>query len=87
MTRNNPIRTVDALRGLKIRMQPNEPHRATFRAIGANPVAMDIRELSSAVQQGVVDGRENPEQPVGFPAGPERASVGCKTASIPFKRD
>lgn len=59
-TGNKPIRTVDDLRGLKIRMQPNETHLATFRAIGANPVAMDIRELYSALQQGVVDGQENP---------------------------
>jgi tripartite ATP-independent transporter DctP family solute receptor len=59
-TGNRPIRTVDDLRGLKIRMQPNETHLATFRAIGANPVAMDIRELYSALQQGVVDGQENP---------------------------
>jgi tripartite ATP-independent transporter DctP family solute receptor len=55
-----PIRTVDDLRGLKIRMQPNETHLATFRAIGANPLAMDIRELYSALQQRVVDGQENP---------------------------
>jgi TRAP-type transport system periplasmic protein len=41
-------------------MQPNETHLATFRALGANPVAMDIKELYSALQQGVVDGQENP---------------------------
>jgi TRAP-type C4-dicarboxylate transport system substrate-binding protein len=41
-------------------MQPNETHLATFRAIGANPVPLDIKELYSALQQGVVDGQENP---------------------------
>ena len=55
-----PIKSVDDLKGLKIRMQPNETHLATFRALGANPVAMDIKELYSALQQGVVDGQENP---------------------------
>ena len=55
-----PIRTLEDLKGLKIRMQPNETHLATFRALGANPVAMDIKELYSALQQGVVDGQENP---------------------------
>ena len=55
-----PIKSVEDLRGLKIRMQPNETHLATFRALGANPVAMDIKELYSAMQQGVVDGQENP---------------------------
>ena len=57
---NTPIRSVDDLRGLKIRMQPNETQLAAFRAIVANPVAMDIRELYPALQQGVVDGQENP---------------------------
>ena len=65
---NTPIRSVDDLRGLKIRMQPNETQLAAFRAIVANPVAMDIRKLASALQQGVVDGqrtpRNHPRQPV-----------------------
>lgn len=55
-----PLKTPGDLKGLKIRMQPNETHLATFRALGANPVAMDIKELYSALQQGVVDGQENP---------------------------
>ena len=55
-----PIKSLDDLKGMKIRMQPNETHLATFRALGANPVAMDIKELYSALQQGVVDGQENP---------------------------
>ena len=55
-----PLKTLDDFKGLKIRMQPNETHLATFRAVGANPVAMDIKELYSALQQGVVDGQENP---------------------------
>ena len=55
-----PLKSPDDLKGLKIRMQPNETHLATFRALGANPVAMDVKELYSALQQGVVDGQENP---------------------------
>ena len=55
-----PIRSVVDFKGLKIRMQPLETHLATFRALGANPLAMDIKELYSAMQQGVVDGQENP---------------------------
>lgn len=55
-----PIKTADDFKGLKIRLQPNEVHLATFRALGANPVAMDIKELYSALQQGVLDGQENP---------------------------
>ena len=55
-----PIRTMADLSGLKIRLQPSETHLATFRALGANPIAMDVKELYSALEQGVVDGEENP---------------------------
>jgi tripartite ATP-independent transporter DctP family solute receptor len=55
-----PIKTIADLKGLKIRMQPNETHLATFRALGASPSAMDIREVYSALQQKVMDGHENP---------------------------
>jgi tripartite ATP-independent transporter DctP family solute receptor len=55
-----PIRSMADLKGLKVRLQPNETHLATFRAMGANPVAMDVKELYSALEQHVVDGQENP---------------------------
>lgn len=55
-----PIVNVEDIEGLKIRLQPNETHLATFRALGANPVAMDVKELYSALEQGVIDGQENP---------------------------
>lgn len=60
-----PIAGVDDLRGLKIRLQPNETHIATFRALGANPVSMGISEVYSALQQGVLDGQENPYSVIG----------------------
>ena len=55
-----PIKSLEDFKGLKIRLQPNETHLASFRALGANAVAMDVKELYSALQQGVVDGQENP---------------------------
>lgn len=55
-----PIKSAADFKGMKIRLQPNEVHLDTFRALGANPVAMDIKELYSALQQGVLDGQENP---------------------------
>jgi tripartite ATP-independent transporter DctP family solute receptor len=55
-----PIKTMADLKGMKIRMQPNETHLATFRALGANPLAMDIKEVYSAMEQKVIDGHENP---------------------------
>jgi tripartite ATP-independent transporter DctP family solute receptor len=55
-----PIQSLDDFNNLKVRLQPNEVHLETFRAVGANPVAMDVKELYSALQQGVLDGQENP---------------------------
>jgi tripartite ATP-independent transporter DctP family solute receptor len=56
----HPIRTLADFDGLKIRLQPNETHLSTFRALGASPVSMGINEVYSALQQGVIDGQENP---------------------------
>lgn len=55
-----PITQLADFKDLKLRLQPNEVHLNTFRALGANPVAMDISEVYSALQQGVLDGQENP---------------------------
>src|SRR6056297_3744617 len=55
-----PITSLEDFEGLDIRLQPNEVHLDTFRAIGANPQPLDISELYSALQQGVLDGQENP---------------------------
>jgi TRAP-type transport system periplasmic protein len=55
-----PIAQPSDLEGLKIRLQPSKVMLASFRALGANPVAMDIKEVYSALKQGVIDGHENP---------------------------
>lgn len=55
-----PIESIEDFDGLKIRLQPNQTHIDTFRALGANPVSMDIKEVYGALQQGVLDGQENP---------------------------
>jgi tripartite ATP-independent transporter DctP family solute receptor len=55
-----PLKAPDDFKGLKIRVQPNETHMAAFRALGANPVAMDIKDVYAATRQGDIDGEENP---------------------------
>src|SRR5882724_3093100 len=55
-----PIKTVEDLKGLKIRTPSGDAWTLTFRAVGANPTPIDIAELYPALQQGVVDGQENP---------------------------
>jgi TRAP-type transport system periplasmic protein len=57
---SKPLKTLNDFRGLKIRLQPSETHLATFRALGANPVAMDIKEVYQALQQADIVAEENP---------------------------
>lgn len=46
--------------GLKIRVMENEVQLAAWKAFGANPTPMAFTELFTALQQGTVDGQENP---------------------------
>lgn len=55
-----PIATADDLNGLKIRTTENEVHLDAFKELGANPTPMSFNELFTGLQQGVVDGQENP---------------------------
>jgi tripartite ATP-independent transporter DctP family solute receptor len=55
-----PITRPEDLAGMKIRTPPSKMYLDTFRALGANPTPVDIKELFQALQQGVVDGQENP---------------------------
>lgn len=52
--------TPEDVKGLKVRTMENPMHLAAWRAMGANPTPMAFGELFSAMQQGVVDGQENP---------------------------
>ncbi len=54
-----PIKTIDDLKGLKIRMMGNPIFVDTANALGANGIAMGFDQLVSALQTGVVDGAEN----------------------------
>lgn len=54
------IKTADDLRGLKIRTMENPVHLAAFRALGAQPTPMAWTEVMTALQQGTIDGQENP---------------------------
>ncbi|MUI55196.1 DctP family TRAP transporter solute-binding subunit [Aliivibrio fischeri] len=55
-----PIVTAKDFDGLKLRTMQNKAHLDSFRALGANPTPMAFSELFSSLQQGVVDGQENP---------------------------
>jgi TRAP-type transport system periplasmic protein len=53
-----PLKKLDDFKDLKIRVLPNATHLATFQAIGARPVAMDLKEVGAALQHSDVDGQE-----------------------------
>jgi len=46
--------------GLKIRVTPDKMRLDTFKTLGASPMPINFGELYTALQQGVVDGQENP---------------------------
>ncbi|MFC7398989.1 TRAP transporter substrate-binding protein [Chelatococcus sp. GCM10030263] len=62
VTTNNlrPITKPEDLKGIKLRVPPDPMGTDTFAALGANPTPMKFSELYLALQQGVVDGQENP---------------------------
>jgi TRAP-type transport system periplasmic protein len=61
-TSNNkrPITKPEDLAGIKIRTPPDPITIEIFTALGANPTPLAFSELYIALQQGVVDGQENP---------------------------
>ncbi|KQY21098.1 hypothetical protein ASD31_23380 [Rhizobium sp. Root482] len=55
-----PVKEPDDVVGLKIRTQQNDLHIAVWNELGVLPTPMAIPEVYTALQQGVVDGQENP---------------------------
>jgi tripartite ATP-independent transporter DctP family solute receptor len=58
LTRTRPVKSIEDLKGLKIRVPEAETFLRTFRLLGANPVGVPWGETYLAVQNGVVDGLE-----------------------------
>ncbi len=56
----HPITGPADLGGLKVRVVGSPLFLDSFKAIGSNPVTMAWSDTISAIQQGVVDGQENP---------------------------
>ena len=55
-----PINVPEDLKGIKLRTMKVPAHVETFTALGASPTPMNFGEVYSALQQGVIDGEENP---------------------------
>lgn len=54
------VNSPDDIKGLKIRVMQNPVYVDSFKALGANAVPMAWTEALTALQQGTIDGQENP---------------------------
>ena len=61
------VRKLEDIDGLKIRVVGSPLFIDTFRAFGANPVSINWSETLTALQQGTVDGQENPVSSIVIP--------------------
>lgn len=55
-----PVQSPADMEGLKIRVMENPVYIDTFQSLGANTVPMAWTEALTAMQQGTIDGQENP---------------------------
>ena len=58
------VNTPEDLKSMKIRVPGNETYLATFSALGSNPVSMASSECYTGLQQGTIDGLEQPIGPM-----------------------
>lgn len=55
-----PVKTVDDLKGLKIRVPGNQIQSVGFDTLGATSTGMDLGDVYQALQTKTIDGAENP---------------------------
>ena len=55
-----PVNSMEDVAGLRIRVMENELHQKLWIALGADAVPMAWGEAYTAMQQGALDGQENP---------------------------
>ena len=54
-----PIRSIDDLKGLRLRVQQSEQMAATIRALGAEPVELPYGQVLTGLSTKLIDGAEN----------------------------
>ncbi|WP_245474593.1 TRAP transporter substrate-binding protein [Bradyrhizobium sp. Leo121] len=54
-TVEQPLKAPEAMRGLKIRVQPGALYAAMFKTLGASPVQIDLSEIYLALSQRTID--------------------------------
>jgi TRAP-type transport system periplasmic protein len=58
--RVGPIEKLSDFSKMKVRLQNSAVHISTFRALGANPVALSYGEIYTGLQTGLIDAAEGP---------------------------
>ena len=59
-TSKKPIEKLEDIKGMKIRIPGMKMYTSLFKALGADPLTMNFAEVFTALQQGTIDGHENP---------------------------
>ena len=60
LTTRFPVLKPADLQGLTIRVPPNPIHLSIWKYLGASPVCLEMKQVYSAIQEGTIDGQENP---------------------------
>ncbi|MCF4150349.1 TRAP transporter substrate-binding protein [Dethiosulfovibrio sp. F2B] len=63
-TKGIDIHVPEDFKGVKMRVMPSPLLIAQYKTWGANPIPIEYAELYNALQQGIVDGQENPIQTI-----------------------
>jgi tripartite ATP-independent transporter DctP family solute receptor len=82
MTNNRgPIVEPSDVEGLQMRVNNSQALSDMFEALGANPVQLDVNELYTALETGVVDSQGSPDP--GYPVVPLLRGAGLPVANAP----
>lgn len=57
---DHPVETPEDIAGLKHRVMENDAHVLAFKTLGSLPTPMSFTELYTSLQNGTLDGQENP---------------------------
>ena len=55
-----PLTSTEDMKGLKMRVPGMKMYISLFKAMGADPTSMSFSEVFTSLQQGTIDGQENP---------------------------
>lgn len=61
-----PVESLDEAHGLKLRVPTQETYIETWRMLGAAPTPLALTEVFAGMEQGAIDGQENPIDVVRF---------------------